>query len=183
MRLLLSRPSKAAARETMPRKGRRAQSARRWRGRLRTFGGGRENGAPERIRTPDLRLRRATLYPAELLARKAPAGHAGDINHEPPDGNVAAQRLPDSLYLTQLAPVLWCRWRKRAGIEKGAQLFPTLPQQRPFSQGSPARGMRTGPPRGRTGGPSGGFVVGRGRGGNRNAFRHRSFCAKHQDER
>ena len=28
----------------------------------------RKSGAPERIRTPDLRLRRATLYPAELLA-------------------------------------------------------------------------------------------------------------------
>ena len=32
---------------------------------------GRENGAPRGIRTPDLCLRRAALYPAELWAHKA----------------------------------------------------------------------------------------------------------------
>ncbi len=46
------------------------------------------NGAPERIRTSDLCLRRATLYPAELraLLKKQKISRFG---------NIARQSLPD----------------------------------------------------------------------------------------
>src|SRR5262245_58781818 len=43
----------------------------------------RPRGAPERIRTPDPRLRRPLLYPPELLAPKQWSGRA-DLNGRPP---------------------------------------------------------------------------------------------------
>ena len=66
------------------------------------FATGGKGGAPERIRTPDLRLRRATLYPAELLAHdpvcerlaRTHTGLGRDIDQETADGNAAERAAP-----------------------------------------------------------------------------------------
>src|ERR1035438_832626 len=52
------------------------------------------DGAPGEIRTPDLTLRRRSLYPAELRARSTSISHFGSRARSTDRGALRALRLP-----------------------------------------------------------------------------------------
>src|SRR4030088_2080184 len=66
----------------------------------------RKNGAPEGIRTPDLCLRRAALYPAELRARgglHSRTGAAPQLRGLGENATAGRRRIPNEAMRTRIA--------------------------------------------------------------------------------